>query len=135
MKRYSWKLFQALVLKKLQSPLYEEFYNSLNPLCSVSAVGTENKENLAYNCNLPPKSRSPNRVPSKRFSAAVDVAYTASPENRSKHVSDGSSSHQVMQEPKSPPYGELKEVRNQEPVSLRFVNCYSVIASYLHSLL
>lgn len=109
---------KALVLKKLQSPLYEEFYNSLNPMCSVSAVGTENKENLAYNCNLPPKSRSPNRVPSRRFSAAVDVDYTASPENRFKHVSDGSSSHQAMQEPKSPPYVELKEVPNQEPVSL-----------------
>uniref|UniRef100_A0A161ZMJ9 mitogen-activated protein kinase kinase kinase n=1 Tax=Daucus carota subsp. sativus TaxID=79200 RepID=A0A161ZMJ9_DAUCS len=109
---------KALVLKKLQSPLYEEFYNSLNPMCSISAVRTENKENLAYNCNLPPKSRSPNRAPSRRFSAAVDVAYTASPENRSKHVSVGSSSHQAVQEPKSPPYEEMKVDPNQEPVSL-----------------
>lgn len=122
-------------MKKLQSPLFEEFNNSLNPMCSISAVGSGNKENLAYNCNLPPKSRSPNRVPSRRYSAAVDVAYTASPENRSKHVSDGSSSHQAMQEPKSPPYVELKEVPNQEPDSLRFVNCLFSNCCYRHRLI
>ncbi|KAA8527568.1 hypothetical protein F0562_034717 [Nyssa sinensis] len=49
---------KALDLKKLQTPLYEEFYSSLNASGSPSAVGTENKENFTNNLNLPPESRS-----------------------------------------------------------------------------
>ncbi|KAL6955595.1 hypothetical protein U1Q18_045846 [Sarracenia purpurea var. burkii] len=38
-----------LDLKKLQTPLYVEFYNSLNAAGSPSAIGIENKENLTNN--------------------------------------------------------------------------------------
>lgn len=120
-------------MKKLQSPLYEEFYNSLNSASPPNTVGTEDKENMSNKLNLPPKSKSPNRAPSRRFSAAVDVAYAASPGSRSKRVSNvGSLSNQTSQEAKSPPRGELKEVfdSNLEPVSPRFVNSYVVLHSY-----
>ncbi|XP_058208495.1 mitogen-activated protein kinase kinase kinase NPK1-like isoform X2 [Rhododendron vialii] len=81
---------KAIDLKKLQTPLYEEFYNSLNASCSPNALGTENKENVSNNLYLPPKSRSPKRVSSRRFSAAIDVAYTASASSgsQSQHLSN-----------------------------------------------
>ncbi|GMJ08319.1 NPK1-related protein kinase 3 [Hibiscus trionum] len=59
---------KALELKKLQSPLYEEFYNTLNGSLPTS-VGTANGENIL---SLPPKSRSPKRLPSRRLSAVAD---------------------------------------------------------------
>ncbi|KAH7858932.1 hypothetical protein Vadar_029519 [Vaccinium darrowii] len=68
---------KALDLKKLHSPLYQEFYNSLNAPSSPRTMGSENKENLTNNLTLPPKSRSPKQSPSKRLSAAVDAASTA----------------------------------------------------------
>ncbi|XP_076920785.1 mitogen-activated protein kinase kinase kinase NPK1-like [Bidens hawaiensis] len=76
---------KALDLKKMQTPLYVEFYNSLN--ASISPVGIENKENSSTNLNLPPKSKSPNsnRLFKRRLSSAVDVSYISSPGNKSEH--------------------------------------------------
>uniref|UniRef100_A0A5B6Z2A7 mitogen-activated protein kinase kinase kinase n=1 Tax=Davidia involucrata TaxID=16924 RepID=A0A5B6Z2A7_DAVIN len=115
---------KAFDLKKLQTPLYEEFYSSLHASSSPSAVGTENKENFTNNLNLPPKSRSPKQVPSRRLSAAVDVAYTASPgihSKGSKRVSNvGSVSDQNLQEVQSPRVSEWKELlldAQQVPIS------------------
>ncbi|KAG8373043.1 hypothetical protein BUALT_Bualt12G0129800 [Buddleja alternifolia] len=69
---------KAFELKKLQTPLYE-FYNSSNVASTPSPVGTGNKDNVSNNCNLPPKSRSPNKVVNRRFSAAIDIEYSSSP--------------------------------------------------------
>ncbi|KAL7598090.1 hypothetical protein Lser_V15G23347 [Lactuca serriola] len=64
---------KALDLKKMQTPLYEEFYNSMNT--TITPVGNENKENLSNNLHLPPKSsRSPIRRLRKRLSSAVDIS-------------------------------------------------------------
>ncbi|KAL7000783.1 mitogen-activated protein kinase kinase kinase, partial [Sarracenia purpurea var. burkii] len=77
-----------LDLKKLQTPLYVEFYNSLNAAGSPSAIRIENKENMTNNLRLPSKRRSPKQLSSRILSAAVDVAYTSSSETRSHCVSD-----------------------------------------------
>ncbi|XP_058192673.1 mitogen-activated protein kinase kinase kinase NPK1-like [Rhododendron vialii] len=79
---------KVIDLKKLQSPLYEEFYNSLNAPSSPRTMGNENKENSTNNLTLPPKSRSPKQSPSKRLSAAVDAAYTSSSGTNSQCVSN-----------------------------------------------
>ncbi|KAL2506776.1 Mitogen-activated protein kinase kinase kinase 3 [Abeliophyllum distichum] len=76
---------KALELKKLQTPLYEEFYNSLNVAGPLSPVG---KENVSSNSNLPPKSRSPNRMVSRRLSTALDVENSPSPSSCCRRVSN-----------------------------------------------
>lgn len=101
---------KAIDLKKLQTPLYEEFYNSLNASCSPNALGTENKENVSNNLYLPPKSRSPKRVSSRRFSAAIDVAYTASSGSQSQHLSNiGAEADQTLPQVQQPKPSEWKE--------------------------
>ncbi|KAK3027221.1 hypothetical protein RJ639_041639, partial [Escallonia herrerae] len=110
---------KAVDLKKLQSPLYEEFYNSLNVSGPPSALETENKENVSTNMNLPPKSRSPSRMPSRRYSAAIDVTCIASPGALPKRSSNaGLKSDQTMQEVLSP-QREWKDVLDsrREPIS------------------
>ncbi|KAI7750478.1 hypothetical protein M8C21_028949, partial [Ambrosia artemisiifolia] len=80
---------KALDLKKMQTPLYEEFYNSLN--AAISPVGNENKENSPSHLQLPPKSKSPNsnnRLLRKRLSSAVDVSYIGRSANKSDRVSN-----------------------------------------------
>lgn len=75
-------------LNKLQTPLYA-FYNSLNVASPPSPVGgIGNKENVSSICNLPPKSRSPNKMASRRFSTALDVEYSSSPRNFSRRASN-----------------------------------------------
>ncbi|PWA63503.1 mitogen-activated protein kinase kinase kinase NPK1 [Artemisia annua] len=100
---------KALDLKKMQTPLYEEFYNSMNP--AISPVVNENKENLLNNSNLlPPKSKSPNRLFRKRLSSAVDVSCISSPGNKSeRHSNIGGANDQNPLECRSPQNGQLKE--------------------------
>ncbi|GFZ08831.1 NPK1-related protein kinase 2 [Actinidia rufa] len=110
---------KALDLKKLQTPLYEEFYNSLNASGSPSPFGIENKENMVNNLNLPPKSRSPKRLPSRRLSAAVDVANTASCGTHSQRVSNiGTVLNQTPQEVLPSEPSEWKEVLLDAPQEL-----------------
>ncbi|XP_028119373.1 mitogen-activated protein kinase kinase kinase NPK1-like isoform X1 [Camellia sinensis] len=110
---------KALDLKKLQTPLYEEFYNSLNAAGSPSPVGIENKENLGSNLNLPPKSRSPKRLPSRRLSAAVDVAYTATSGTHSQRVSIiGAKSDQTLPHVHPSKPSEWKELPVDAPREL-----------------
>ncbi|XP_071728778.1 mitogen-activated protein kinase kinase kinase NPK1-like [Rutidosis leptorrhynchoides] len=78
---------KALELKKMQTPLYEEFYYPLN--AAISPVWNENKENSSNNLYLPPKSKSPSRFLKKRLSSAVDVSDIDSPVNnlrRGSHI-------------------------------------------------
>ncbi|KAI3803278.1 hypothetical protein L1987_31428 [Smallanthus sonchifolius] len=103
---------KALDLKKMQTPLYEEFYNSLN--AAVLPVGNENKENSSTNLNLPPKSKSPNsnRLLRKRLSLAVGISYISSPANKSEGVSHISGVNDQIQNPhesRSPQHGQIKE--------------------------
>ncbi|KAL2487000.1 Mitogen-activated protein kinase kinase kinase 3 [Abeliophyllum distichum] len=79
---------KALDLKKLQEPLYEEFYNYLSVTSPPSPVRTVNKKNVSDDSNLPPKSRSPNGVANRRLSTAADLEYYSSPGSCSRHVSN-----------------------------------------------
>ncbi|GLT81449.1 hypothetical protein SLA2020_528340 [Shorea laevis] len=91
---------KAIELKKLQTPLYEEFYNALN--ATGHAVGTGNGENL-----LPPKNRSPKQLPSRRISTAFDVANIASPGGRLE--SNAAAVHnRALQELQPPQINDLK---------------------------
>lgn len=105
------KLYQALDLKKLQTPLYEEFYNTLNATDPQSVNGIANSVNVSNNWNLPPKSRSPNMAPSRRLSAMVDATKTAIPGtgSNSKIVSNASSVRsRALQEIQPPQATEWK---------------------------
>lgn len=118
------KLHQALDLKKLQTPLYEEFYSTLNASSHPRAVGIANGENFL---NLPPKSRSPKRLPSRRLSAAVlGAANTASPGRQKDHVSNPNSiQDRALQEIQPPQVNDWKELlldAQKERISPRFVN-------------
>ncbi|KAJ9182070.1 hypothetical protein P3X46_006102 [Hevea brasiliensis] len=101
---------KALDLKKLQTPLYEEFYNTLNAVDPPSTVGTANNENITNFPNLPPKSRSPKRLPSRRLSA-LDAINSVSPGSANNKVSTGSSiQKRALQEIQQPQVNESKDL-------------------------
>ncbi|KAG2727463.1 hypothetical protein I3760_01G158700 [Carya illinoinensis] len=58
---------KALDLKKLQTPLYEEFYSTMNATSLPGVVQTAHGENALTILALPPKSRSPNQAPRRRL--------------------------------------------------------------------
>ncbi|XP_010528879.1 PREDICTED: mitogen-activated protein kinase kinase kinase ANP1 isoform X2 [Tarenaya hassleriana] len=81
---------KASELKKLQTPLYEEYYNSLitcSPSCMESSSNSNKREETPRSfLKLPPKSRSPSRGPiGGSPSRAVDTA------GRSKSPGSGGS--------------------------------------------
>nr|GLL43718.1 mitogen-activated protein kinase kinase kinase NPK1-like [Ipomoea trifida] len=99
---------KALDLKKLQTPLYEEFYNSLNASSTPSPAN--NKENVPNNLNLPPKGKSPKRYLSRRLSSAVEIVSKPSAVCHSKRISNiGGFNSEATQDVQSPRLGELKE--------------------------
>ncbi|NP_001312547.1 mitogen-activated protein kinase kinase kinase NPK1 [Nicotiana tabacum] len=102
---------KAMDLKKLQTPLYEGFYNSLNVSSTPSPVGTGNKENVPSNINLPPKSRSPKRMLSRRLSTAIEGACAPSPVTHSKRISNiGGLNGEAIQEAQLPRHNEWKDL-------------------------
>ncbi|KAM0936483.1 putative mitogen-activated protein kinase kinase kinase STE-STE11 family [Dioscorea sansibarensis] len=71
--------FPALDLKKLQTPLYEEFFNSLN---SNEPVGNTSEENCTNNTKLPPRNiKSPSRVTTDASATIENPASIVSPGN------------------------------------------------------
>ncbi|KAM7257751.1 hypothetical protein ACFE04_013492 [Oxalis oulophora] len=109
---------KALDLKKLQTPLYEEFHNILNATVTPTALGVSNGENSS---NLPPKSKSPKRALSRRYSTAVDATYTSSPNGKQASTSRFSSVHnRPLQENQPPQPSERKGVidTQKEAISL-----------------
>ncbi|KAL8237416.1 hypothetical protein R6Q59_018497 [Mikania micrantha] len=76
---------KALELKKLQTPLYEEFYNSVVLSGSISSVDNGSSPNYL---KLPPKTRSP-------LGKAVDVASNASPGSGSRRTSNVSGEENI----------------------------------------
>ncbi|THF95728.1 hypothetical protein TEA_025321 [Camellia sinensis var. sinensis] len=114
---------KALELKKLQTPLYEEFFNSLNASCSTSFVETARDESSPNYLKLPPKSRSPNRVPTVSPSSAVDGVSNASPGSSSRRISNvGSASNQCLLDTPSPQLNDRRGLQadaDQEPGSPR----------------
>ncbi|XP_068636823.1 mitogen-activated protein kinase kinase kinase NPK1-like [Aristolochia californica] len=108
---------KALELKKLQSPLYEEFYNSLNTSpCRPAVSGATSEEDPASCSKLPPKGRpSPNRVASGASPKFADEANTSSPVSCSRRFStNGAANNQILKEIPSP---QLNEWTHQKPCS------------------
>ncbi|CAN0897121.1 Mitogen-activated protein kinase kinase kinase ANP1 [Linum grandiflorum] len=103
---------KALELKKLQTPLLEEFYNSMNPTSSPSLCESLRAETPSPNyLKLPPKSKSPSRVPARISSPVTDAGCTESPcstgcsiantDNINDEASKAVSSPQIDAQPES----------------------------------
>ncbi|XP_058112174.1 mitogen-activated protein kinase kinase kinase NPK1 [Magnolia sinica] len=101
---------KALELKKLQSPLYEEFYNTMNA-ASPNVAGKTYSDDAKSIPKLPPKS--PSRVASGASSRLVDAAKTTSPSSGSRRFSSSSGgvTNQVLQEIPLPQLNEWKELQ------------------------
>ncbi|KAF8388041.1 hypothetical protein HHK36_026707 [Tetracentron sinense] len=101
----------AIDLKKLQTPLYEEFYNTLNVTGPPSVVRNSHTENVTNYLKLPPKSRSPSRLANGSPSAAVDNVNISSPGSCSRRVSNiGSVNSHILREIPSPQLNEWKGI-------------------------
>lgn len=109
-------------MKKLQTPLYE-FYSTMNAAGPPGAVQMAQSENALNILNLPPKSRSPNRTPTRRLSV-VHSTNNARPGNHAKNESNASGLHdRALQEIQPPQQSEWKELlldAQQESFNRRF---------------
>ncbi|KAK1310863.1 Mitogen-activated protein kinase kinase kinase NPK1 [Acorus calamus] len=100
---------KALDLKKLQTPLYEEFYNTLNT-STPSVVENACEEKMTTSAKLPPKSKlSPSRAASGVSVTVLDNVNTGSPGNCSRRISNvNGESTQILREIPSPRFNELR---------------------------
>ncbi|KAB5529318.1 hypothetical protein DKX38_019399 [Salix brachista] len=111
---YSFVIFncnfisQALELKKLQTPLYEEFFNSLNASCSPSFGGSSRDETPPNYLKLPPKSKSPSGIPVGSPSTATDAVSTGSPGSNRRASNVGNASDQASEDNSSPQSNDRK---------------------------
>jgi hypothetical protein len=99
---------QALELKKLQTPLYEEFYNSLNASFSPSYGGSSRDETPPNYLKLPPKSKSPSRIPVGSPSTASDAVSTGSPGSNRRASNVGNASDEASEDNSSPRSNDRK---------------------------
>ncbi|KAJ6996019.1 hypothetical protein NC653_012795 [Populus alba x Populus x berolinensis] len=93
---------KALELRKLQTPLYEEFYNNLNAPSSPSFGGSSRDETPPNYLKLPPKSRSPSQVPVGSPSTSTDAVSTRSPGSNKRASNVGNASDQASEDNSSP---------------------------------
>ncbi|KAG6732108.1 hypothetical protein I3842_01G161100 [Carya illinoinensis] len=94
---------KALDLKKLQTPLYEEFYSTMNATSLPGVVQTAHGENALTILALPPKSRSPNQAPRRRLPSVVDAANNSRPVSHTKILLNVSGVHdRALQEIQQP---------------------------------
>ncbi|CAL0308567.1 unnamed protein product [Lupinus luteus] len=94
---------KALELKILQTPLYEEFYNTLNTSFSPNVINSPSDEAGARKyLKLPPKSRSPSRGPSSTPSKPVDKAGSPGSNDRSSSIIGSVNDHCSQDIPVSP---------------------------------
>ncbi|CAI0466246.1 unnamed protein product [Linum tenue] len=119
---------KALDLKKLQTPLYKEFYNTLNATGPKPRVaGKTNNENVRSSSIslLPPKSKSPKQLPpSRRLSSViVDAPTSSSPGMRASYrANENVTIHsRALQEIQPPQISEWKNGilngEQQEPIT------------------
>ncbi|KAK3418551.1 mitogen-activated protein kinase kinase kinase NPK1 [Eucalyptus grandis] len=104
---------KAMELKKLQSPLYEEFLNSLNTPCSLAGKSNYDETAPSY-LRLPPKSRSPSRAAAGTSTTATDGVGSGSPgSNNSRRISNvGNASNQSSPEVGLPQSSDVKGLVN-----------------------
>ncbi|XP_041001034.1 mitogen-activated protein kinase kinase kinase NPK1 [Juglans microcarpa x Juglans regia] len=102
---------KALDLKKLQTPLYEQFYSTMNVASPPGAVQMANGEIALNMLTLPPKSRSPNWAPSRRLSSVVDATNDTRLGSQTKNKLNASRVHdRALQEIQTPQPSERKEL-------------------------
>ncbi|XP_065853317.1 mitogen-activated protein kinase kinase kinase ANP1-like isoform X2 [Euphorbia lathyris] len=90
---------KVLELKKLQTPLYEEFFNSSNGVCSPSFTESLHDETTPSYLKLPPKSR----LPIGTASPTTDAVSTGRPGSKNRHASNvGNASNQSSEANISP---------------------------------
>ncbi|CAL1411407.1 unnamed protein product [Linum trigynum] len=121
---------KALDLKKLQTPLYKEFYSTLTANDPPPRVaGKKNYENMRNSSIslLPPKSKSPKQLPpSRRLSSVVDAPTSSSPGmTASYRANENSIIHsRALQEIQPPQISEWKtgilNGEQQEPITPSF---------------
>ncbi|KAF8018112.1 hypothetical protein BT93_H3112 [Corymbia citriodora subsp. variegata] len=116
---------KAMELKKLQTPLYEEFFNSLNTPSSLAFGESKFDETAPSYLRLPPKSRSPSRAVAGTSTTATDGVGSGSPgSNGSRRISNvGNASNQSSPDVGLPQPGDLKGLVNggqQDSSSSRF---------------
>ncbi|KAF5188939.1 Mitogen-activated protein kinase kinase kinase npk1 [Thalictrum thalictroides] len=107
---------KALDLKKLQTPLYEEFYNTLNGSSPLGDVMSTHNENATNFLKLPPKSRSPSRV----AGGSPLMPTSASPGSSSRRESNiGGIDNQSLQDVPLPQLSEWRGVLDcqQQPIN------------------
>ncbi|KAF6162792.1 hypothetical protein GIB67_029061 [Kingdonia uniflora] len=114
---------KALDLKKMQTPLYEEYYNTLNGSSPLGDIQNAHDENGSNYLKLPPKSRSPSRGAGGTLLFPSDCANTRSPGSCSRRVSnvDGINDQSLQEIP----FQQLNERRGlldsqQRPISPSF---------------
>ncbi|KAL5060992.1 hypothetical protein RYX36_032596 [Vicia faba] len=94
---------KALELKKLQTPLYEEFFNSLNASCSPNMIDSPSDDTAGRKyLRLPPKSKSPSRKPFGSPSKVVDNAGSPGSNGRSSSAVGNVNSHGSQDVPATP---------------------------------
>lgn len=88
------------------------------------AVQTAHGEKASNLLSLPPKSKSPNRAPSRRLSSVVDVANDERPGRSTKNLSNASRVHErALKEIQPTQLGEWKELlpdAQHEKISPRY---------------
>ncbi|XP_023006461.1 mitogen-activated protein kinase kinase kinase NPK1 isoform X2 [Cucurbita maxima] len=105
---------KALELKKLQTPLYEEFRSTVNAANALGAVGTENSKSVSNFLKLPPKCGSPSKLRGKRLSS-IDAGNCSSRQSRIKQASI--LQDRALQEIQSPQIGEWNKLLHTQPES------------------
>ncbi|XP_022958800.1 mitogen-activated protein kinase kinase kinase NPK1 isoform X3 [Cucurbita moschata] len=105
---------KALELKKLQTPLYEEFRSTVNAANALGAGGTENSKSVSNFLKLPPKCGSPSKLRGKRLSS-IDDGNCSSRQSRVKQASI--LQDRALQEIQSPQIGEWNKLLHTQPES------------------
>ncbi|KAF9618859.1 hypothetical protein IFM89_002727 [Coptis chinensis] len=111
---------KALDLKKLQTPLYEEFYNSLNGSSPLAAVMNAHNDNSTNYLKLPPKSRSPSKVTGGSPMMATDAMISRSPGSSSRRESNiGGTDIKSLQDVPLPQLSEWRGLLDsqQQPIN------------------
>ncbi|RZC52367.1 hypothetical protein C5167_020787 [Papaver somniferum] len=108
---------KAVELKKLETPLYEEYYNTVNVNASSHlgrVLRNLQDENSPSYLKLPPKSRSPSQVGGQRSMMPNDCPYAGSPVSCSRRISNVNGvNNKVLQEISSPQTGQQLDSQQQ----------------------
>lgn len=102
---------KALELKKLQTPLYEEFYSTLNASSSPDVKENLHGDDIRESSDFPSKTMSPSKVASGTSPRHVGSTNLMSPSSRSRRISScGVVNSQILREIPLPQLNEWREL-------------------------